>query len=294
MKIIVTGSLGHISKPLTEILAGAGHDVTVISSDAGKAGAIEALGAKAAIGSITDVAFLTKTFTGADAVYTMVPPNFGVSDYRQYIGDIGKNYAASIRASGVTRVVNLSSIGAHLEKGTGPIAGIHDVEQTLNSLDTVAVKHLRAGFFYVNFFANIDMIKNKGILGNNYSQDARLVLVHPRDIAEAAAADLQRSFSGKSCYYVISDDQKISTIVKTLGAAIGKPDLPWVEFSDEDSLAGMIGAGMPPAVASVFVEMGTGIRNGILWEDYDRNKPATYGKTKLGDFAEEFAAVYKG
>lgn len=294
MKIIVTGSLGHISKPLTEILAGAGHDVTVISSDAGKVGAIEALGAKAAIGSITDVAFLTKTFTGADAVYTMVPPNFGVSDYRQYIGDIGKNYAAAIRASGVTRVVNLSSIGAHLEKGTGPIAGIHDVEQTLNSLDTAAVKHLRAGFFYVNFFANIDMIKNKGILGNNYSQDARLVLVHPRDIAEAAAADLQRSFSGKSYNYVISDDQKISTIVKTLGAAIGKPDLPWVEFSDEDSLAGMIGAGLPPAVASVFVEMGTGIRNGILWEDYDRNKPATYGKTKLGDFAEEFAAVYKG
>jgi len=294
MKIIVTGSLGHISKPLTGILTAAGHDVTVISSDAGKVGAIGALGAKAAIGSIADVAFLTKTFTGADAIYTMVPPNFGASDYRQYIGDMGKNYAAAIRASGVARVVNLSSIGAHLDKGTGPIAGLHDVEETLNALDNVAVKHLRAGFFYVNFFTNIDMIKKNGILGSNYSQDARLVLVHPRDIAAAAASDLQGSFSGKSYYYVISDDQKIAAIVKALGTAIGKPDLPWVEFSDEDSLAGMTGAGLSPAVASVFVEMGTAIRNGILWEDYDKNKPATYGKTKLGDFAEEFAAVYKG
>ena len=294
MKIIVTGSLGHISKPLTEILTGAGHEVTVISSDPGKVGAIEALGAKAAIGSVADVAFLTKTFTGADAVYTMVPPNFGVANYRQYINDTGKNYAAAIKASGVTRVVNLSSIGAHLDKGTGPITGLHDVELTLNALDNVAVKHLRAGFFYINFFANIDMIKHNGILGNNYGEDARLMLVHPRDIAEAAAQELQGSFSGKSYRYVISDEQNVSTLVKKLGAAIGKPDLPWVEFSDEDSLAGMTGAGIPPAIASTFVEMGTAVRSGVLWEDYDKNKPAGLGKTKLDDFADEFAAVYKG
>jgi len=294
MKIIVTGSLGHISKPLTEILTGAGHDVTVISSDSGKVGAIEALGAKAAIGSLADVAFLTKTFRGADAVYTMVPPNFGATNYRQYIDDIGKNYAAAIKASGVKRVVNLSSIGAHLENGTGPITGLHDVELTLNALDNVAVKHLRAGFFYINFFANIDMIKHQGILGNNYSKDARLALVHPRDIAEAAAQELQSSFSGKSHRYVISDEQNVSTIVNALGTAIGKPDLPWVEFSDEDSLAGMTGAGLPSAVASTFVEMGTAVRSGILWEDYNKNKSAALGKTKLQDFAKEFAAVYNG
>lgn len=294
MKIIVTGSLGHISKPLTEILTGAGHEVTVISSDSGKEGAIEALGAKPAIGSVSDVAFLTKTFTGADAVYTMVPPNFGASNYRQYIGDIGKNYAAAIRASGVTRIVNLSSIGAHLDKGTGPIAGLHDVEVVLNELDNVAVKHLRAGFFYVNFFANIDMIKNNGILGNNYSKDVTLMLVHPRDIAEAAAQELQSSFSGKSYRYVISDEQKASTLAKTLGTAIGKPELPWVEFSDEDSFAGMTGVGLPPAIASTFVEMGSAIRSGILWEDYNKHKSEVMGKTKLDDFAKEFATAYNG
>jgi nucleoside-diphosphate-sugar epimerase len=31
MKIIVTGSTGNISKPLTQKLVAAGHDVTVIS-----------------------------------------------------------------------------------------------------------------------------------------------------------------------------------------------------------------------------------------------------------------------
>jgi nucleoside-diphosphate-sugar epimerase len=53
MKIIVTGSLGNISKPLTEILVAQGHAVTVVSSDPNKQGAIESLGATPAIGSIS-------------------------------------------------------------------------------------------------------------------------------------------------------------------------------------------------------------------------------------------------
>ena len=80
MKLVVTGSLGNISKPLTQILVGKGHDVTVISKDAEKVGQIEAVGAKAAIGSVSDTAFLTSAFEGADAIYTMVPPNWTVSN----------------------------------------------------------------------------------------------------------------------------------------------------------------------------------------------------------------------
>ncbi len=76
MKIVLTGSLGNISKPLTAELVEKGHSVTVISSNPEKQSAIEALGATAAIGSITDVAFLTETFTGAGGVYSMVPPVF--------------------------------------------------------------------------------------------------------------------------------------------------------------------------------------------------------------------------
>jgi len=71
MKIIVTGSLGHISKPLTRELVQKGHEVIVISSSPERKDAIEALGAKAAIGTMEDAGFLTATFTGADAVYVM-------------------------------------------------------------------------------------------------------------------------------------------------------------------------------------------------------------------------------
>ena len=152
MNFTITGSLGHISKPLAEILIAAGHQVTIISSDAAKVKAIEELGATAAIGSVEDVAFLTEAFSDKDAIYTMVPPNFGASNIREFISGTGKKYAEAIKASGVKRVVNLSSIGAHLDGGTGPISGLYDVEQTYSTLDGVAVKHLRPAFFYVNFF----------------------------------------------------------------------------------------------------------------------------------------------
>jgi len=101
MKYVVLGSLGNISKPLAQKLVDAGHSVTVISSKAVKIEQIEALGAKAAIGSVDDVSFLAKTFAGADAVYTMVPPNFGVGNWKKYIGGIGENIAAAVKASGV-------------------------------------------------------------------------------------------------------------------------------------------------------------------------------------------------
>src|SRR5579872_126962 len=132
MKITLTGSLGNISKPLAEILIKNGHEVTIISSDPKKQVSIEAMGAKAAIGSVSDIAFLGNAFKDADAIYTMVPPNWGVSNYRQYIAETGKKYREAIRASGVQRVINLSSIGAHLSGGTGPIAGLYDVEHELN------------------------------------------------------------------------------------------------------------------------------------------------------------------
>jgi uncharacterized protein YbjT (DUF2867 family) len=293
MKITLTGSLGNIGKPLAEILIKNGHEVTIISNDSKKLSEIEALGAKAAIGSISDVAFLTDAFKGADAIYTMVPPNWGVSNYRQYIAETGKNYLEAIKASGVKRVVNLSSVGAHLSGGTGPISGLYDVEHTLNTLDGIAIKHLRAGIFFINFFFDMGTIRNMGIMGNNYGEKSKLIMAHPRDIAAVAAQELQGSFEGKSHRYVTSDERKISEIVKILGTAIDKPGLPWVQLSDEETFAGMTSAGMSPAIAGTYLEMGNAINSGILFEDFDQHKPEVWGTTKLVDFAKEFAAVYK-
>lgn len=293
MKFVVTGSLGNISKPLAERLVAAGHTVTVVSSNAEKIAQIQALGARPAIGSVEDVAFLTKTFTGADAVYTMVPPHFGAADWKKYIAGIGANYAEAIKSSGVKNVVNLSSIGAHMPEGCGPVSGLFFVEKALNALEGVNVKHLRPGFFYVNFLGNAGMAKHMGIIGGNYGEETKLVLVHPDDIAEVAADELLKlSFKGKSIRYIVSDEKTTSEVAAILGKAIGKPELPWVNFKDEDTLAGLLQAGMPQEVAKNYTEMGTAMRSGEMDADYQKNKPAVFGRTKFEAFAPVFAAVY--
>lgn len=293
MKIIVTGSLGHISKPLVEKLTAAKHNVTVISSNADRVSEIEALGAKAAIGSVSDLAFVTHVFKGADAVYTMVPPTFSASNWKQHIAGIGKIYAQAIAAAGVKNVVNLSSIGAHMPEGCGPVSGLYYVEQALNALEGVNVKHLRPGFFYYNFLANIGMIKHMGIIGGNYGEGAKLVLADPADIADAAATELLNlSFDGKSLTYVVSDEKTTDEIASVLGAAIGKPDLKWINFSDEDTVGGMLQNGVPLDIAKNYAEMGAAMRSGEMAAEYRGIKSVKFGKTRFKEFANVFASAY--
>ncbi len=293
MKIIITGSLGHISRSIVQKLKAANHDVTVISSNAERKAEIEALGAKAAIGSVSDLTFLTETLKGADAVYTMVPPTFATADWKKHIAGIGKLYAQAIAATGVKNVVNLSSIGAHMAEGCGPVSGLYNVEQALNAIAGVNVKHLRPGFFYYNFLNNAGMAKHMGIIGGNYGEGTKLVIADTTDIADVAAEELANlNFTGKSVRYVVSDEKTTDEVAGIFGKAIGKPDLKWVNFSDADSLNGMLQNGLPENIAKNYVEMGAAMRSGEMVAEYKVSRAATFGKTNLEAFAPVFAEAY--
>ncbi len=291
MKIIVSGSLGNIGKPLTEKLLGAGHEVTLISSDSNKKAAIENLGAKAAIGSVSDSTFLTETLKGADALFAMTPPNLGGQNVIANTTEAGNAFAKAIAATNIKRIVMLSSIGADLPTGNGPIAGLYNIEKLYNELNT-SITFLRAGYFYTNFYNDVPMIKGAGIMGGNFPSDAKIPLVHPADIAQAAYEELEKNPSGKNIRYIISDVRTPGDLAKVLGTAIDKSDLPWIEFTDEQSLQGMAQAGIPEEIAKLYTEMGTGLRNGKIAEDFLKSNLSVDGKTKLEDFAKEFASKF--
>jgi uncharacterized protein YbjT (DUF2867 family) len=295
MKITLTGSLGHIGLPLTTDLVQNGHSIIVISSNPEKLKDIEALGAKAAIGSVEDIPFLTDSFSGADAVYTMVPPanflNPGL-DPMAYNRRIGENFAEAIRQSGVKRVVHLSSIGAHLEKGSGLILGHHAVEVILNRLSDVAITFMRPVGFYYNLFGFVPMIKKEGIISANYGADEMLIWVSPIDIASTIAEEIVNPLTGRKIQYIASDELTGNETAKILGKAIGKPDLKWVLVSDEQRKISLEAAGLNPRIAAGLVEMFASQHSGLLTEDYYRHKPAFMGKVKLTDFAKEFAAAF--
>jgi uncharacterized protein YbjT (DUF2867 family) len=293
MKYLITGSIGHISKPIITKLLAAGHSVTVITSKADKAKAIETLGAKAAIGSVENLNFLKTAFAGSDAVYLMIPPKWTVTNWIEYQKGVADNYVAAIKANNIKHVVVLSSLGAHMRKGAGPIDGAAYLEEKLNELKEVNSKFLRPSYFYYNLFSMIPMIKHAGIIGSAQGPNHKMILTHTSDIAEVATEELLNlNFKGQTVRNIASDERTWSEITNVLANSIGKPGIPYVEFSDEQSLQGMLQAGLNPTIAEGYLAMGKALREGNMDADYWKNKPTKLGKVKLEEFAKEFVAAY--
>lgn len=294
MNYVITGSLGNTGKPITEGLLKAGHTVTVVTSKLETATRIEALGAKAAVGDLADAAFVTTAFADADAVYLMIPPKMDTTDWRGYQNQVADSYVAALRANDIRFAVALSSIGAHKGQGTGPVDGAHDLEQKLKTVEGLNVKALRPSYFMQNLYSMVGMVKGMGIMGSNFGEE-KLVLVHTRDIAEAALDELLRlDFTRFQVRYIAGDEKTGPEIARILGSAIGKPETPWVVFSDEQNTQGMLRAGLNEEIAAKYTEMGAALRDGSMQADYLANRPAL-GKTKLEDFAKnEFAPAFQG
>ena len=292
MHYVITGSIGHTGKPITEGLVQAGHTVTVITSKPANAAAIEALGARAAVGSVEDADFVKQAFAGADAVYLIIPPNWSVTNWRLYQNEVADNYIAAIRANDIRFAVLLSSVGAHMGNGAGPVDGVHDAEQKLMRVEGLNNKFLRPSYFMYNLLGMVGMVKGMGMMGSNFGDDT-IVLTHTDDIADVALDELLNlNFTGHQVRYIASDERTGAEIAKVLGQAVGKPETPWVVFSDEQSRQGMLQAGLNEEVATEYTQLGQAMRDGQMQADYMNNKP-TFGKVKLEDFAtNEFAPAF--
>jgi NAD(P)H dehydrogenase (quinone) len=306
MKVIVTGSLGNISKPLAETLVAQGHHVTVVSSDQKKKAAIEALGATPAIGSISDVKFLTDTLKDADALYAMIPLSFTEPDLGGYLRRMAQNYVQALKQAGTKRVVLLSGWAADLTQG-------ENVEDVFDDLKT-SLTIMRPAVFYTNFYQSMDLIKGKGLIGKfltlrylglwtlitgktgllmgNYGGEDRIVFVSPKDIADTVAEELLLHPEKKMIRYVGSEEMTCNEAAKIIGTAVGKPWLKWVLLSDKEMLQGLKMAKVPEKLAGTLVEMQAAMHSGKALENFHRNKPKM-GKIKLADFAKEFAKDYK-
>jgi uncharacterized protein YbjT (DUF2867 family) len=322
MKIVITGSLGNISKTLAVELVQKEHSVTVISSNPNKQKEIEDLGAIPAIGSIEDVAFLSSTFAGADVVYCMLPPfKFKENpnlDARAEASRLAQNYTKAIEHAGVKRVIHLSSIGAHLEFGNGLLAFHFMAEKIFKELSTdVVVTTMRPVGFYYNLYDFVESIKGngfmnsfigkiltikhyglagfihgkKGLIMSNYGAKDKMPWVSPTDIASAIADEITTVSYDRKVRYVASEDLTCQEIATILGTAIGKPYLKWETISDKQMFSALKQFEMPASLAQDITEMNASMHSGLLFEDYYKNVPKL-GKVKWNDFAKEFADKY--
>lgn len=290
---VVTGATGNIGEVLARTLLAHGGSVRVIGRSEERLKPLVDEGAEPFVGSLSDASFLTRAFQGARTVFAMIPPNYTATDFRAYQNQIGKALATAIRDAGVTHVINLSSVGAQLAEGTGPIKGLHDNEQRLNQLDGINVVHLRPGFFMENLLFNVEIIKKMGINGGPLEPQLSISMVATKDIAAVAGQLMEEySFTGKSVRELLGPkDVTMAEASRILGKAIGKEDLQYVQFPYQDARRAMIGLGISANVAGEMIEMYQAMNEGRSQPTQIRSAENTT-PTTLEEFGETFAAIY--
>ncbi len=290
---VIFGASGNTGGEIAKQLLAAHQKVRVVGRDSNKLQALTTKGADAAIGDLHDAEFLNRALAGAKAVYALIPPQYRAADFRAYQNAVGKLMADAIQKQGVKYVVHLSSVGADVPDGTGPIAGLHDQEQRLNAIKNVHVLHLRAAYFMENFLAGIGMIKTMGINGSAMKGDAKFAMIATRDIAAYATARLHKlDFQGQGVQYLLGErDLTVSEATRAIGKVIGKPDLPYVQFSYDQAQEGLTQMGLSPDVAKGFVEMSRAFNEGKIKVPKRDAKNTT--PTSIETFAAElFAKAY--
>jgi uncharacterized protein YbjT (DUF2867 family) len=151
---VILGASGNTGSIIADSLVLKGEKVRVMGRDAGRLQRFVRKGAEAFTADVSDAAALTKAFSGARAAYLMLPPAKSREDQERESGAIAK----AVKESGLRYAVHLSSYGAQVPEGTGPVAGLHSSEQKLNAISGLNVLHLRAAYFMENNLAAIGMI----------------------------------------------------------------------------------------------------------------------------------------
>ncbi|TGE26455.1 NmrA family NAD(P)-binding protein [Hymenobacter metallicola] len=294
--IVVLGATGHIGTHLTHLLLERGHRVTAVARASQRLSALEAAGAQTRAGSLDDTDFLTTVLREADAAFLMLPPNASAPDNLAYQAAVGESVATAVRAAGLRQAVNLSSIGAELTAGTGPIVGVHYQEQRLNAVEGLNVVHLRPAYFMENLLAGIGLIQGMGINGSATRPDVSFPMIATRDIAAYAAQVLEAGVpTGKSEQLLLGPrDYTMQEATAIFGRAIGRPELPYVQFSYDQARQGMLGAGLSESMADLYLEMTQNLNEGRIMQ-HEVRTPANTTPTTLEQFAEQvFVPAFQG
>lgn len=296
MPLVVTivGATGHVGRPMAEALAARSITVRAIARQAERLRPLAERGVDARAGQIEDADFLAEAFRGADVAFVMIPPHYQARDQRAYQRRLAESLADALKRAGVRRAVALSSIGADLPAGTGPIAGLHAFEQILRAVPGLSTVILRPAYFMENFLASISLIKQAGINGSSARGDVAVPMVARRDIALVATEFLAQPIFDRTAVRPLigPEAHTLQAATSILGAAIGQPDLKYVQVSDADYRTALVQAGFSASAADDFVEMNRALSDGRIERSQDR-EASIMAPTTLEQFAREiFAPAY--
>ena len=292
----ITGASGNTGRVIAEKLLARGEKIRVIGRDAKRLARFVQKDAEAFLADVTDAAALTRAFDGARAVYLMVPPNITSADPRAYQEQVSDALVSATEKASVKHVVVLSSIGADKPEKTGPVVGLHNLEQKLNRIAGLSALYLRAGYFMENLLPQTAVIQNFGIVGGPLRADLPLPMIATRDIGAAAAEALVKlDFTGKQARELLGQrDVTYSEVASVIGKAIGRPSLAYVQMPPQQIKPALVQMGMSPNVAGLILEMAEALNSGYM-AALEPRSPRNTTPTSIETFVlEEFVPRFQG
>ena len=289
---VITGATGNTGKIITSTLLEAEKQVRIIARDTEKTKDLTEKGAELFQGSTNDVELLKKAFAGASTVYAIIPMNMQAADYTAFQMEHVNAIAEAMEACHVKNVVALSSQGAHLSSGSGIILGLHNMEERFNQIEGLNTLNLRPSYFMENTLGMVGLIKDAGIMGSPIKADLSFPIIATKDIANYAAKRLLAlDFEGNNHQDLLgSGNVKYAEIASVYGAAIGKPDLNYVQFPYEDFKGAFMGMGASESVADKMNEFLVRVNAGEIFIA-ERNEENTT-PTTIEEFSHTFGYVF--
>ena len=289
---VILGATGNTGSIIAYSLLSAGKKVRVVGRDSRRLQRFVDKGAEAFTADMSDADALAKAFSGARAAYLMLPPAKSREEQERDSDAIAK----AVKESGLRYAVHLSSYGAQVAEGAGPVSGLHSSEQKLNAIEGLSVLHLRAAYFMENNLAAIGMIQAMGIFGNALRPDLKIPMAATRDVGEYAAQRLLHlDFSGKQTRELLGErDLSMTEATAVIARGIGKPDVRYQQFPYDQVQQALTQLGVPPKGAAMYIEMYKSINAGVLVPLEPRSRENT-APTSFERFVQEvFAPAYHG
>ncbi len=292
---VVLGASGNTGHVVAKNLLADGQKVRVVGRNAVHLQTLAAEGAEIFVGDATDATALTKAFHKAESAYVMIPPNHTSHDFRGFQERISDAIAAGVQNAGVKNIVSLSSFGADKSNGTGPVVGLHNLEQKLNQISDTNVLHLRAGYFMENSLPQVNVITTLGSAVGPVRPDLKLPMIATRDIgAVAAHALLGLAFRGKQTQELQGQrDLDYTEATTIIGKAIGKPDLAYIQGPENQLRGALVQMGMSENMAGLILEMAGALNSGHMRALEPRNASTTTPTSFETFVADTFVPAYQ-